>query len=335
MSWIAVGILAVTAMAAWGAPAGLMPARPRPGRPGPGGAAAEESLESRVAAAHTVLLAKLDSSRTMMQTMSIPPIYIVQITLSDPTALRGAVPGGLVFSYSTRDLSKIPPAGEKVIALITSSEKQLVISGILAADDKTQATVKDLIATPAGWKKTADGFVSPWAALKGAKWPVAAEKDVPVCKATGRPAALMPADVSFAVEQVPAANPQQWKNDYGDGSFKFTLTNSGKKDVVLPFLLSDEGKILWSKSLVVYVSGKLILPPDASDIPAAAKPVTIKAGETLSGNFNTLVLEGIEWPRGGSRVYFTFALADRTAQDFFYYFSDLHDPMRDAAKKAK
>jgi hypothetical protein len=45
---------------------------------------------------------------------------------------------------------------------------------------------------------------------------------------------------------------------------------------------------------------------------------------------NTLQLgNGVSWPRGGSRIHFTFALGDVSAGNFFYYFSALHDKMRE------
>ncbi|MBL8794074.1 MAG: hypothetical protein JNM56_09215, partial [Planctomycetia bacterium] len=46
-----------------------------------------------------------------------------------------------------------------------------------------------------------------------------------------------------------------------------------------------------------------------------------------------LQLKDVSWPRGGSRVLFQFSLGELSASDFFYYFSDFHDPLRKAATK--
>lgn len=315
-------------------PIGIPPPEPAAKRP----VAAEEKLHiliapADLAAAPLVFTAKLKASKTLMSTMSMPPTYGMDLTFDNITALRGEKPKDGTFRYMTQNPQDVPAEGQQVIVLATTGE-QAAVQSLYAATDKQIAALKEALTLPVGWTVTDEGPVSPWAELPNAKWPAAlAVKDQKVCVKTGRPAALLPAGVTFAVEQVPAKNPQKWKNDYGDGQFKLTLKNTTDKDVTLPMLLQKGDAILWDRLLVVYNDGKEILPPHAADIPADAKPVTIPAGKSVSGTFNTLTLEGVTWPQGGSRVHFSFALADKVQQDFFYYFSNLHDPMRKAATK--
>jgi hypothetical protein len=52
----------------------------------------------------------------------------------------------------------------------------------------------------------------------------------------------------------------------------------------------------------------------------------------VSTTVNALKLDGVAWPRGGSRVEFLFAVGDRGATHSFYYMSRHHDKLRQAAK---
>jgi len=311
--------------------------RPMPAEAAPdAGDKSAEIKDGQIAQAPLVLLAKLESSKTLMQTMSMPPIYNVQIDLADVEALRGAKPSAKTYRYSTRDLATIPPDGSRVIVLLRSEENQTFITGLVKADDPKVAAVKDILAMPIGWEKGQDGWVSPWAGLHDAQWPAGlVEKGAKACVRTGRPAALIPESVKFTVEQLPAEKVIKWKNDYGDGLFKITLKNEGQTDVTIPALLKNGDAILWEKSLVIFHGDQQLLPPDSAKIPATAKPVIIPAGQSVSGTFNTLTLDGIDWPRGGSRVYFAFALQDRVQSGFFYYFSDLHDALREKNRPGK
>jgi hypothetical protein len=57
--------------------------------------------------------------------------------------------------------------------------------------------------------------------------------------------------------------------------------------------------------------------------------VKLASGESVSGTIDTLRLgDAVPWPRGGSRIGFTFALGELAADNFFYYFSRRHDPLR-------
>ena len=139
--------------------------------------------------------------------------------------------------------------------------------------------------------------------------------------------------IEMTVEQIPAENPQKFKNDlFGDGKFKVTVKNTSDKTVEVPALLTDGKTIFWADSLFVMTKNQphLLI---GSGRATAAKPVQLKAGESVTGTIDTLLADTVEWPKGGVRVYFDFVLGEKTATNFFYYYSRIHDEMREAAQK--
>jgi hypothetical protein len=140
-------------------------------------------------------------------------------------------------------------------------------------------------------------------------------------------------DIEFTAEQVPAKEPKKFQNDmYGDGQFKLTVKNTGAGPVEVPALLTDGKTVFWADSVVVIVQNepKLL---GAAGRASGAKPVALKPGGSVTGVIDTLTVPNISWPNGGSRVHFDFALGEKTASNFFYYFSKLHDGMRHEAVK--
>lgn len=63
------------------------------------------------------------------------------------------------------------------------------------------------------------------------------------------------------------------------------------------------------------------------NVPAGAEMTLIPAGGSISGTVNTSSSRASSGP-WGSRVYFNFGLGGLVAQNFFYYYSSIHDAMR-------
>ncbi|MCG3179916.1 MAG: hypothetical protein BIFFINMI_02266 [Phycisphaerae bacterium] len=211
------------------------------------------------------------------------------------------------------------------------------ITSLFTATDANLAMAKKAVGLPLAWTMDGKGeAISPFADLGDKAWPKAVDyKFQPAggvkCSKTGRPALLAGADVSIRVEQVPAAKLEKFKNPYGDGKFTVVVTNNGKAAVEVPALLTDGKAILWADSLVIVERGKAHLLPGAGAAGKDVRPVKLEPGQGVAAEVNTLTLKGISWPRGGSRVNFQFCLGDLGADNFFYYYSDLHDKMREAA----
>ncbi len=72
-------------------------------------------------------------------------------------------------------------------------------------------------------------------------------------------------------------------------------------------------------------------------MPKDRKPLELKAGEGVSGEVNSLLLSGVEWPGGVNRsVMFKIAVGERVVTTAFHYSSDIHDQMRaDALAEVK
>ncbi len=297
--------------------------------------AADDKELAPIASGETIFVGKLTKVAAGPVGLSDPPLrtYTIEVEVSDQ--LRGKKPTGAL-GYQIR--SQVAPTfsnDDKYLIAARKVERGWQITYIGLANDETVKKAKVLASLPAGWALEDGKPVSPWAALKEKAWP----KDAPkatgtACSKTGRPALMAGADIEFTVEQVPAANPQKFKNDmYGDGSFKLTVKNTSNKEVEVPALLTDGKTIFWADSVVVIDKNTSRL-LGAAGRATGTKPVKLKAGESVSGVIDTLTLPDVQWPRGGARVYFDFALGEKTATNFFYYFSNLHDVLReDAVRK--
>lgn len=266
--------------------------------------------------------------------LSEPPLFTGKLTFEVAETLRGKKPDIAVFGYSIRQ--KEPPAfpndqGGYIVA-VRRTENAWVIAHITPATKDSLERAKTLAKLPAGWTISGGKPVSPWAGLANGGWP----KDAPqpagvLCSKSGRPA-LLAGDVEFAVEQVIPAQVEKFKNPYGNGQFKVTVTNTTDKPVEVPALLTDGNTVFWDDSIVVIYQSRPLLLAGAGKA-TGTKPVQLKPGQSVSGVIDTLPVRGVMWPRGGSRVYFDFALGEKVRSNFFYYYSTLHDPLRDAAIK--
>ena len=287
-----------------------------------------------IASGEAVFVAKLTKVTAGPVGLSNPPVRTYTFEVEVGEQLRGPKPTGAL-SYQVRSAGvPVFPMDEKWLISARKAGKCWQITFIGTADKPLLDKAKALAALPAGWALEGGKPVSPWAALKEKAWPKDAPKvEGAVCSKTGRPALMAGAAVEFSVEQVPAENPQKFKNDmFGDGKFKLTVKNTGDNPVKVPALLTDGKTVFWADSVIVTTTGgaKLL---GAAGRATGTLPVELKAGESVSGVIDTLTLPDVNWPRGGQRVYFDFCLGEKSANNFFYYYSTVHDPMREEAVK--
>jgi hypothetical protein len=143
------------------------------------------------------------------------------------------------------------------------------------------------------------------------------------------------------VEQVLPPQVHPFRNPYGDGQFKVTVTNHGEKPATVPALLTDGQTILWQDSLVILdVStvandGRPCLLAGAGKVSTVStvQSVVLKPKESLSTTVDVLTANGVFFQRGGARYYYRFCLGEKSTLNYFYYQSDHHEPLRDAALK--
>lgn len=267
--------------------------------------------------------------------LSDPPLLSYMLSFENVTNFRGSFADKTVFRYQIR--TNTPPAfakGQKFIVAARLTEKNFVVDYIVVSGDKLKDLAKEAGSLPLGWAMDEGKLVSPFASLEKFIWPKGEPIAMgPVCTRTGRPALTCGKDVEVTSEQVKAENPKKFQNDmFGDGKFKLTVRNKSDKPAKIYALLTDGKTIFWDDSVVVvYNNGTRLLGRAGKGI--GFKPVELKPGESVSGIIDTLPLKNIEWPRGGSRIYFQFALGEKSTSNFFYYFSKLHDPMREEALK--
>lgn len=295
--------------------------------------AADDKDLAPIASGEAVFVAKLTKVTAGPVGLSNPPVRTYTFEVEVGEQLRGPKPTGPL-SYQIRsEGAPVFPMDEKWLIAARKAGKGWQVTFIGTADKPLLEKAKALAALPAGWALEGGKPVSPWAALKEKAWPKDAPKVEGVaCSKTGRPALMAGAAIEFTVEQVPAENPQKFKNDmFGDGKFKLTVKNTSDKPVKVPALLTDGKTIFWADSVIVVTNGAKLL--GAAGRATGTMPVELKAGESVSGVIDALTLPDVNWPRGGSRVYFDFCLGEKSANNFFYYFSNLHDPMREAAVK--
>jgi hypothetical protein len=135
----------------------------------------------------------------------------------------------------------------------------------------------------------------------------------------------------------------EWCNPDGDGEYALTLTNTGTEAVSVPALLrvgdgdgGGPGAVSWAASLLVeYRRKAYVLPTEggaaAARVSGAVHPTVLGPGESVETVVNVLRLDApeIRWPRGGSRIEFTFWLGELSCGPFsLYYMSSHHDVLR-------
>ncbi|MFO0864451.1 MAG: hypothetical protein U0744_07345 [Gemmataceae bacterium] len=298
-----------------------------------GGVASAQNQEKAIASAEVIFVGKVTSSKAGPVGLSDPPLRSFSLQFEVVDSLRGTKPEGIL-GYQVRQRAEPTfAAGSDWIVAARKVETRWQITYLAPADKASIERTKAIAALPVGWRLDDGKAGSPWASVANYEWdgPRPQAKSS-VCRVTGRPALLAGTGIEIVVRQIPPANPQKFRNDYGDGKFEIAVTNVGEKVAEVPALLMGEKGISWPDSIVVIVQGESRVLRGAGQT-KGLKPATLKSGETVVGIVNTLTLDGVNWPRGGSRVYFDFALGEKTATNFFYYFSNLHDSMREEALK--
>ena len=278
-----------------------------------------------------LVVADLTSAREGPSLPTNPPQYntVLALTVSEP--LRGALKKDDTASGNLRTKGEKPTltVGKKHLVALTTDRGGYRVEAIEELTDDNLKDARAVAALPRGWSVEGKEFVSPWAALGKKAWPQGLEgKSAIRCARTGRPALPVGDEVEFSVEKVPPAKEIKFQNPDGDGEYKITLRNPTRKAVKIPALFSDGQKVLWDESVVIVCQGKAYPAPGAAGLPEKARPVELKAGESISGTVNALRLQGPEWPRGGYRIEFLFCLGEKASNQSFYYYSKHHDAIR-------
>ncbi|MFW5682297.1 MAG: hypothetical protein ACOC1G_04765 [Phycisphaeraceae bacterium] len=307
--------------------------------------------------AATIFVAKLAQADAVAQTMSEPPTTRYKLTLAEVETLRGEpVEGEHRVSYAhTKGEPGEPVAGQRFLVLAERERNRraqeaevspVLVLLLVPATDERLSTARKLAELPIGWTLTEDGKpVSPWAEA-GVGWPEETAynfgdaMDLPRDAKTGRPALIVPDGVELTVEQVIPEKVERFVNPYGNGRFRVTVSNTTDQPIEVPALLTvppppqvpvspyHVGEIAWANSLLVIEDQNVHVLEGAEKPEPSVKPLTLHPGQRVSTVIDTLTLEGVDWPRGGSRVHFGFALGDRVVKSFFYYKSDFHDAVR-------
>jgi len=292
--------------------------------------------------AQLVMIAAIEKVTYGPVARSMPPIHTGTVTLKDITVLRGpAQKAPLACRFAIRQVPRPTfPTGDKLIVTASIKSGKAVIETHSKATEDNIKLAKLAVSVPVGWSVAKGGgqkpvLTSPWSALGKKAWPKGLKigASAPKCSKTGRPVLLAGAGLEIKVAQIPPSKPIKWQNPYGDGKFKIELINSTAKPITVDALLTNGKKgvgreILWADSLVILCRSKsYIFAGDAGKITPDAKPLTLGPHKSVSVEINVLELKPIAWPRGGSRVYFQFCLGELAANDFFYYYSKLHDRM--------
>lgn len=283
-----------------------------------------------------VIVGTLESVREGPTAKSLPPIYSHTLSVKVERVIRGeATPGKMVnLHHSARQHDKPTfPQGKRVIVGVKKSRGGMSVQQLVVADDDTVLDIETACSFPVGWTVADGKLLSPWSKLGEAGWLVDENNKttLPRCAKTGRPAYKLPAGVTLAVESVPPAKAIKWTNPDGDGEYKLTVTNTTDKPIVVPALRRVGDRVLWDESIVVRCQGKAYTIPGAVGVGVKTEPLTLEAGESASHVVNVLQLVGPEWPRGGYRIEFTFAIGDGSATKSLYYMSRHHDALRKKA----
>jgi hypothetical protein len=294
-------------------------------------------------AAERVFRAKLDGVRFGPVGRSMPPVYSVTLRFGKQKMLRGRPPEGGEYRYTRRSAQRpVFAAGREHLVAVASvggdgnAGALQQVKAIIEATPENRSLVRKAVALPVGWRLADDKILCPWDGLGEKAWPKNLLRLDPKyqCAKTGRPALKAGEAVKLTVEQVIPEKVHKYRNPYGDGRFKITVTNTTDEAVQVPALLADGEKVLWADSLVVVQGGKTHLLPGAGKLHAGCKPLILKPEAKVTAVIDTLTLKDVDWPRGGSRVRFTFGLGEHARTNFFYYHSKRHDKLREKSRKA-
>ncbi len=267
--------------------------------------------------------------------LSEPPLHTFTMKLVPSEMLRGLLPLGEQVTAHYAIKQKNPPVfpeGKNCIVSLSKVKGEWRIQTIVEATEPEVKQAQLACLVPLGWTLKDGALYSPWTEQGKKAWPADAKGMGWICVATGRPAYTAGPGVIVSAEPVPPKEAIKFQNPDGDGEYKITVTNTTKKTVTVPALLSDGKNILWDDSLVILCQKKAYPIPGSTGVKAKPDPVQLKAGESISTVVNVLKLQGPEWPKGGYRIEFQFCLGDQSSTQSFYYYSKHHDPLREKAQ---
>lgn len=307
-------------------PAGL------PGQAPPDFSKLPEAAVARWSGADALFLGKLAKVTAGPVGLSNPPLRTYTLTVVPETVLRGPekLDKELTVSFAIKQEAppKFPGPDKEVVVALAFVRGAWTLHHVEVASPETIAQAKLASQVPLGWTVKDGKLLSPWAA----KGKLGKGEGI-ACAVTGRPALLAGSGVRFEVEPVPPAVALQFKNPDGDGEFKLTVKNVTDKEVTVPALLTDGKVVRWADSILLRTQDKTYTLPGSTGDVTGLKPVVLKPGEAVSGTVSAFVMDGPEWPRGGSRIEFQFGLGEKSATHSFYYFSAHHDPIRAAVQQ--
>lgn len=286
--------------------------------------------------AHSLFEGKLVKVEPGPVAKSLPPIYNYKLTFEVTKVYRGVLQVGDTVTLHHAARQHQPPKFENLKAYVLAASllerkgvaPRLKIELIELADDKLLAQAAYAAHVPVGWTSNDKQFLSPWATLKDARWEPHSPLKPRPCHTTQRPAFLCGPDVQLTVEQVPPAVDIKWRNPDGDGEYKITMTNTSDRPITVPALLSDGERVRWDQSLVIVCQGKAYPLPGTKELAGGLQPTRLAPKQSVSTTVNALGLQGPDWPRGGYRIEFQFALGQLSSTQSFYYFFKHHDAIR-------
>jgi RNA polymerase sigma factor (sigma-70 family) len=301
-------------------------------RPGPKTPLQGDAVE-RWGKAEVVVTALLTNVKKGPVGLSEPPLWSHGLDLMIRTPIRGSFKkGDMVTGHHGIRQAKEPtfPVGMECLVALKQVRGGWTVLAIQPATVADVAQAQLACALPLGWTVAKGRLLSPWAGLGSKAWPADAKgKGQFVCAETGRPSLMVGEGVEMTAEPLPPKVKLKYGNPDGDGEYRVMVKNTSDKAVTIPALLTVGGKVLWDESLVILCQGKVYTIPGAQGVKTAPRPATLKPGESISTVVNALKLQGPEWPRGGYRIEFQFALGEKSATRSFYYLSKHHDRIRE------
>jgi len=289
--------------------------------------------------AEVIVVAKLQSVVAGPVGLSEPPLYTHTLKLVADRSLRGQFKAGDAISGSHQVRQKdrpIFPEGKDCVVALKQVRGMWQVVAIVEATRAAVDEAESVSRVPLGWTLQKDRLVSPWAGMGQQAWPAGVKPQTRLfCSVTGRPALLVGPGIEMTAEPVKPKVEVKFANPDGDGEYRITLKNTTDRAITIPALLSVDGQVLWNESLVILCQGKVYSLPGAQGVKKMPTATTLKAGESISTVVNALALQGPEWPRGGYRIEFQFALGEKSATHSFYYLSRHHDPIRQKLQGGK
>lgn len=268
--------------------------------------------------------------------LSLPPRRTHRLTFSVTDVFRGEIETRQEITCNSvlvQNDEPVFPVDKACIVFATQLGGDFRIIEIKEATGERLLEAGTIARYPIGWTKHDDHWLSPWESLEGDGWGPDSNGKFR-CHATGRPALLVGEKATYEVSFVPPKKSIKWTNPDGNGIYKITVSNNTEEEIEVPALLSKDGKVLWSESLVIVCQNQVYTLPSATGVPKGATSTVLKPGESVSTEFNIFEIDGPEWPQGGYRIEFQFCLGEKSRLQSFYYMSSHHDSIRQQTQKA-